>query len=219
MNLVRQNSTHTFFARLYLFYLGILPALATFAILRSYGYPWLFFLFVGGVAGVGVYLATVNSYTPIPQSLPWLLLALLDGPFFVLLSMRNNFHPMAFAINGYLIDGTAIWFSILLLAFVSDLPTKGQRVASIVIMLGILGLTTSFFWPYIHEYIWGNWIHVFWLVTGIIQASWLNFGRFQREQVLQPEGDGGILFIVGLLFIWLIAMIAGTFLYEAGIRL
>ena len=37
--------------------------------------------------------------------LPWLLLALLDGPLFALISLRNNFHPLAFAIEGFIIDG------------------------------------------------------------------------------------------------------------------
>jgi hypothetical protein len=203
--------------KIYLFYLGVLPALATFAILWAYSYPWFFCLFLGGVAGVGVYLATVMSYTPIPKSLPWLLLALLDGPLFVLISLRNNFHPLAFAIEGYLIDGTAIWLSILFLAFVSDLPTREQRIASIAIMFVILGLMGSIFWPYWQEYLWGNWTRIFWLATGVGQATWLNFGRFQRAEVLRQESDGGILFIVGSLMVWLLALIVGGNLHEAGI--
>lgn len=203
--------------KIYMFYLGVLPALATFAILWAYSYPWLFCLFLGGVAGVGVYLATVMSYAPIPKSLPWLLLALLDGPLFVLISLRNDFHPLAFAIEGYLIDGTAIWLSILFLAFVSDLPTREQRIASIAIMFVILGLMGSLFWPYWQEYLWGNWYRIFWLAAGVVQATWLNFGRFQRAEVLRQESDGGILFIVGSLMVWLLALIVGANLYEAGI--
>jgi len=215
----KYNKTHAVFARLYLFYLGLLPALATFAVLWAYGYPLYFCLFMGGVAAVGVYLATVMSYTPIPQSLPWLLLALLDGPFFVLLSLRNNFHPLAFAIEGFIIDGGAIWVSILFLAFVSPLPTREQRIASIMIMLVIVGLMGSLFWPYWQEFLWGNWDRIFWLVVGIVQATWLNYGRFQRAEVIRQESDGSILFVVGLLIIWLIAMIAGANLYEAGVAL
>jgi hypothetical protein len=157
------------------------------------------------------------SYAPIPKSLPWLLLALLDGPLFVLISLRNNFHPLAFAIEGYLIDGTAIWLAILFLASVSDLPSREQRVASIAIMLVILGITGSQFWPYWQEYLWGNWYRIFWLAAGVVQATWLNFGRFQRAEVLRQESDGGILFIVGSLMVWLLALIVGANLNEAGI--
>lgn len=208
---------HAFFSKLYLIYLGLLPALATFAVLWAYGYPLVFCLFLVGVAAVGVYLAAVMSYTHIPPSLPWLLLALLDGPLFVLISLRNHFHPLAFAIEGFLIDGSAIWLSILFLAFVSGLPTREQRLASIAIMLVILGLLGSFFWPYWQEFLWGNWYRVFWLAVGILQAIWLNFNRFLRAEVQRSESDGGILFIVGLLLIWLIALIAGASLHNAGI--
>jgi len=211
------NKIHTFFSKLYLFYLGLLPALATFAVLWVYGYPWLSVLFLVGVAGVGVYLATVMSYTPIPSSLFWLLLALMDGPIFALLSLRNDFHPLAFAIEGFLIDGSAIWISILFLAIVSPLPTREQRIASIAIMLGILTLIGSLFWPYGQEYLWGNWERLFWLGAGIIQATWLNFSRFKRAEVLRRESDGAILFLVGMLIIWLIAMIVGANLHEANI--
>jgi hypothetical protein len=137
----------------------------------------------------------------------------------VLLSLRNNFHPLAFAIEGFLIDGSAIWLSILFLAFVSPLPTREQRIASIMIMLVILGLMGSLFWPYWQDFLWGNWERIFWLIVGIVQATWLNYGRFQRTEVLRQESDWSILFIVGLLMIWLIAMIAGANMYEAGVAL
>ena len=217
--MLHANKVHAFFARFYLIYLGLLPTLATFAALWAYGYPWFFCLFLGGIAGVGVYLATVMSYTPIPQSLPWLLLALFDGPFFALISLRSNFHPLLFAIEGFIIDGTAIWISILVLAFISPLPTPIQRVASIAIMAVILGLMGSLFWPYWQEYLWGQWQRIFWLLAGIVQATWLHYGRFQRAEVLREESDGGICFIVGLLMTWLLALIVGGSLHEAGVSL
>jgi len=219
MQLTQLNKVHAFFARFYLIYLGALPALATFAVLWVYGYRWPFVLFLVGVAAEGVYLATVMSFTPIPKSLPWLLLALLDGPIFVLISLRNNFHPLAFAIEGYLIDGTAVWLSILFLAVISDLPVRGQRIASITIMLVILGMISSLFWPYWRDYLWGEWYRIFWLVAGIVQATWINFRQFLNTEIQRQESDGGILFIVGLLFLWLLTMFAGIGLHEAGINL
>jgi len=161
----------------------------------------------------------VKSYTPIPSSLPWLLLALLDGPFFVLISLQSDFHPLAFAIEGFIIEGGAIWLSILFLSFLSPIPTQGQRMASITIMVAILGLLGFLFWPYGQEYLWGNWERIFWLVLGVVQATWLNFGRFQRAEVIRQESDGGIIFIVGLLMFWLIALIAGVNLHAANFPL
>ena len=114
--MINLNKIHAFFARIYLIYLGLLPALATFAVIWAYGYRWMFLLFLVGVAAVGVYLATVMSYTPIPKSLPWLLLALLDGPIFVLISLRNNFHPLAFAVEGYHIVGLLFLWLVALIA-------------------------------------------------------------------------------------------------------
>lgn len=217
MNLDQPCRVHLFFSKLYLFYLGSLPALATFAIMWAYGYPWLFIIFLVGVAGVGVYLAAVMSYTPIPSSLPWLLFALLDGPIYVLISLQSDFHPLAFAVEGFIIEGGAIWLSILFLSFISPIPTRGQRIASITIMLIILGLIGSLFWPYGQEYLWGNWERIFWMVLGIVEATWLNFSRFQRGEVLRQESDGGIIYIVGLLLLWLIALIAGANLHAAKI--
>jgi hypothetical protein len=215
--LMRKEKLMRIIGKIYLFYLGMLPALATFATLWAYGYPWPFCLFIGGVAGVGVYLATVMSYAPIPNSLPWLLLALLDGPIFVLISLRNNFHPLAFAIEGYLIDGTAIWLSTLILASISLLPTRGQRIASIAIMLAVLGLTTSFFWPYVQASLLGDWYRIFWLIAGIVQATWLSLSRFLRGEVLREESDGVTLFIVGFVMLWVIAMIVGANFHEANV--
>ena len=42
--------------RAHLLYLGLLPSLATFALLRTYGCPARFMLFIAGVAAVGIYL-------------------------------------------------------------------------------------------------------------------------------------------------------------------
>ena len=66
--------------RVYLSYLGILPALATFAILWRFGHPHPFLVFLGGVVAVSVYLAAIYSYTQLPKQLLPALMMLLDGP-------------------------------------------------------------------------------------------------------------------------------------------
>jgi hypothetical protein len=218
MNPSFRSRVYTFVSRLYLVYRGLLPALATFAILWAYGYPWMFFFFLIGTAGVGVYLAAVMSYTHIPESLPWLLLALLDGPIFVLISLRNDFHPLVFAIEGFVIEGGAIWMSILILAFISPLPTRGQRIASILFMAAILGMVSSFIWPYFQASLLKDWMKMTWLIAGITQATILNFREFKNGAVVRQESDGEILYIVGLLMVWLVAMIAGAALHEANLE-
>ena len=74
----------------HLIYLGLLPCLATVAVLRIYSFPLPFLLFLFGVAGVGIYLAVTWSYTPAPRSLFGGLWMLLDGPLFVLLGGRGE---------------------------------------------------------------------------------------------------------------------------------
>lgn len=112
--------------RFYLLYLGLLPVVATFAVQSAHSTRFPMLVFLGGVGAVGVYLAATYSYTRLPARLLPLLLMLLDGPLFVLVALRNDFHPLAFAIEGYLIDGTAIWVAILILAGISPLPTQTE---------------------------------------------------------------------------------------------
>ncbi|HID64751.1 MAG TPA: hypothetical protein EYP49_18695, partial [Anaerolineae bacterium] len=54
--------------RVHLIYLGLLPSLATFVLLRRYGNRWPFLIFIGGVALVSVYLTVVYHYTHLPSS-------------------------------------------------------------------------------------------------------------------------------------------------------
>jgi hypothetical protein len=205
--------------KIYLLYLGLLPSLGTFAVLLSYGTRVPFLVFLGGVAAVGVYLAATYSYTPIPNHLWVLLLMFIDGPIFVLISLREGLNPLAFAIEGYLLDGTAIWLSILFLALISPLPTPNQRIGSVFFMLVAFGITTSLFWPYFQEFIWGKWPKMIWLLIGVLEATWLHFRRFSREAIARGSSDFSILFIAGLVMLWVFSMIAGNVLHEVGVRL
>src|SRR5918911_879292 len=131
-------------------YLGLLPALATFSLLYAYGHPAPLLLFIAGTAAVGVYLAITYSYTPRPRMLVLAVLLLLDGPAWAALSLLlKGARPLAFAVEGFLVDGTATWVSILVLAARSPLPTRGERRASIGIMLAALAASYSLAWPYL----------------------------------------------------------------------
>lgn len=201
--------------RHYLFYLGILPSLATFAVLWTYGHPNPFLVFLGGIVAVSVYLAATYSYTQLPNQLLPALIMLLDGPLFVLVSIRNDLNPLAFAIEGYLVDGTILWLSILVLAARSPLPSRGQRVGSILFMLVAIGATTSLFWPYIKAELWGQ-TRAIWLILGLVQGAISQYGVVRKDEVVR-SGDGSIRYIVGLLGMWLVSMIIGMSLYDGNV--
>src|SRR3712207_1504300 len=139
-------------------YLGLLPVAATFSLLYAYGHPVVFLLFLAGTAAVSVYLAATYVYTPRPRNVGVALFVLLDGPAWAALSLLLEYErPLAFAVNGFLVDGTAVWVSILVLALRSDLPTRGQRWASVGIMLVALAATYSHAWPYCRDVLRGGW--------------------------------------------------------------
>ncbi len=199
--------------QVYLLYLGLLPILATFAIILTYGVRLPMLVFLGGVGAVGVYLAATYSYTRLPVKVLPLLVILLDGPLFVTLSLRNGLNPLAFAIEGFLIDGTAIWLSILVLSFISPLPSRGQRIASIFFMLIAIGITLSLFWPYLQDHVIVNWSHLIWLLVGCTEATLASFVLVSRDEVIRSS-DGSILYIGLLVMFWVVAMSLGNVLHE-----
>ncbi len=204
--------------QLYLLYLGLLPTLATFAVLAVYGTRAPFLVFLGGAVAVGVYLASLYSYTRLPEKILPLMVLLLDGPLFALLALRNGLNPLSFAIASYLIDGTALWIAILILAVISPRPTPSQRAASIFFMLAALGATSALFWPYIYEHILGNGSRLAFLVVGCAEATLTAFALTRRDEVLR-RGEKGTLFIALLILLWSFAMIAGNVMHEEGVRL
>jgi len=213
---LRQRLGHAT-GRLHLIYLGLLPSLATFALTRTYGFRLPAPLFFVGVAEVGVYIVTVYSYTRLSSS-PWLnLAALLDGPLFVLAARRLSLaDPFGFAIEAYLVDGFAIWVSILGLAIVSPLPTRGQRIASVAIMLAISGVTGWLVWPYVPDVLWGSWGSVAWLSVGFVEAVAARLWLFARGDVARDHDDFGILYTVFLVLAWVVAMTSGLAVHRAG---
>jgi hypothetical protein len=203
--------------RFHLIYLGLLPSLATFALLRVYGFAYPFVLFIVGTAVVSVYLAATYSYTRLPQSLGANLFVLLDGPFFALLGWGGqSASPLAFAIEGFLVDGTAVWLAILGLSIASTLPTPGQRAASIGIMVAGLGVVTAVFWPYLRDNLWGHWFQAGALVAGIGEAMFVWYRLLQAEATVRGNDDGSILYIALLILVWVGAMIAGMVTFEMG---
>ena len=198
--------------RLHLIYLGLLPSLATFIVLRTHGYRWMFPLFIGGVAMVGVLLAEIFAHTRLPDSLPASLLVLLDGPMIALLATHGR--GFAFAIDSFLVEGLAVWLAIAVLAVVSDLPTPWQRNASVVIMLIAVGLSLSLFWPYLRITLEERWFKLVWLAIGVIEGAIVRFRLLRTEEIVPRDADFQILYIALLTMAWVAAMILGKVWYD-----
>ncbi|HSH03258.1 MAG TPA: hypothetical protein VLL52_12120 [Anaerolineae bacterium] len=203
---------------LYLGYLSLLPAMGTAGVLYLYGVGvgqlgmWLIFL--GGVAAVGVYLATVGSYTVIPKQ--WWATAFLiaDGPLIVLFFDGGGKGIWEHMVDAYLIDGTAVWLAILVLATQSPLPTADQRTGSIFFMFAALATTYLLFFPYINDKVLTNPWRLFGLIFGIAEASATRFYIFEKDRVLRDTDKTAVLIVV-FIFVWLFALFGG-FGYHQG---
>jgi hypothetical protein len=195
----------------HLIYLGLLPSLATFALLYTYGHPAPLLLFLGGTVAVGVYLAVIISYTPLPSSTALSLFVMLDGPAWVLLSLLSKKVTLpVFAVEGFLVEGAAIWVSTLVLALRSYKPTRGQRVASVALMLVALAATASLVWPYVRDVLWGEWLSLVWLGLGVVEALVVNYKLLERDAVVR-DSDSSAVYIAVLVMVWVGSLLGNVF--------
>ena len=200
---------------IHLVYLGLLPALATFALLFRYGHPAPLLLFLGGTVAVSVYLAVTFSYTPLPTSLLWGLLILLDGPLWVLLSLLSKgVNPLGFAVEGFLVDGTGVWFSILVLSIQSYIPMRKDRIAAVGFMLAALAATVSLVWPYLRDVLWGHWPSIALLIAGIIESTIVRFSTLNKQKVARQDENKGAGYIIIMLLVWFASLVLGNVLHE-----
>lgn len=201
--------------QVHLVYLGLLPAIATFGLLYVYGHPVPMLMFLGGTVAVGVYLAVTLNYTPRPASFGWGLFILLDGPAWTILSLlTKRVVPIGFAVEALMVDGTAIWLSILFLAFSSERPTRGQRIASALFMLIALAATASLIWPYFRDVLWGEWLSLCVLAAGTVEALVVRFKQLDRDEMTVADPDENTGYLVFLILAWICAMIAGNVAHE-----
>jgi hypothetical protein len=197
----------------HLVYLGLLPALATFAILAEHGHSAVWLAFFGGIIAVSVYLAVAVSYTRSPGSLIAALLILLDGPVCALLAQSDGKPSFSFAIESFLIEGIAIWLAIIWLAVTTNRPTQEQRIATIGFACIAVGTMLSVFWPYLRGSVWGDWQKSGWLAVGIVEAVLTRHYLLETDEVVRGEGISAP-YIGILLFVWIAALIAGNVLHE-----
>ena len=207
-----RSSAVKYLGWLYLTYLGLLPVITTFVLLARYsGDMAIFWYFLGGTVAVSVYLAYIGSYVPIPRSLLRLALVALDGPFFALLALWGRVDVTSLVINGYLVDGTAVWLAIAILALQSPLPTRGQRIASVLFMVVALFVTSWMAWPYLVNELWGSWASLGWLVLGVAEATWVRYRVLGADDVLRdPQHSAG--YILVFLLMWLAALFSAPLL-------
>jgi hypothetical protein len=206
--------------RAHMVYLGLLPVVANFSLLYAYGHPAPLLLFLAGTAAVSVYLAATYAYTPRPRNVGLALFVLLDGPAWAALSLfLKDARPLAFAVSGFLVDGTAVWISILVLALRSDLPTRGQRWASVGIMLVALAATYSLAWPYCRDLWHGRWggVSLLLLALGAAQGALTRYRLYERERVVRDE-NASAAYIVVFILAWVASLIAGNVLHELSRR-
>ena len=206
-----------FIDKFHLVYLGILPAVATYSSLRANGTAVPALVFFGGVVAVSVYLVVVISYTRPSKSLLSALTALLDGPLWILGLYLWKGVVVSPVIDAYLIDGLAVWLSIVFLAVTTTLPTRNQRIATLAFAFVAVGAVLFAFWPHLSQHIFGDHERMIWLAAGILQAAIFRC-RLLDDGTPARDGDVATKFVLVFLLIWIVAMCGGNALHELSLR-
>ena len=200
--------------RVYLLYLGVLPSLASFALLARYGarVPFIFILF-GGLTIVSVYIVSLSSYSR-PAGFTKTLFLLVDGLVFAFLAFPKRGVDLSFAIDNFIIEGTAVWLAIAWLAVTTSRPAPEQRIATLIFFALAVGTMVVLALPYIQEYIWGNWEALFWLAVGIVEAFFVQNQLLFADQVVAGDEKFKFAFNLSMIILWAFALIAGNLAYE-----
>lgn len=150
-----------------LYWLGLLPAFAIFGLFRlthgfhvasilpqESGLAVLGLCTVTGLVVAGLpfavmgYLMIVYGYTDLPESAGGALLALVDGPLLAFLSLPTGGSLSDYGGQAFLIDGLAVWISVLWLTFMQrevEVPEHGLVTCmASVAMLSTLGISLPY---------------------------------------------------------------------------
>jgi hypothetical protein len=150
------------------------------------------------------------SYTRVSKKLGVAAFALLDGPVLSLASMPRPTLAFSSAIQAFLIDGLAIWVALCALSMTSDLPSPGQRKGSVFFAVVSILAVLSLFWPYLRDTYTGEWLRLGLLLFGLGEAIYVNYKLLEQDTVVRAS-EG---YIIGFLFLWLIALGAGNVTFE-----
>ena len=207
----------------YIFYLGLIPALGSFAGIALYDRApppnWLTVtLLVGGVVAVGVYLGMLTSYVGFPTS-PWLgLVMILDGPAQIGLSVALREQGTIWHLFGemLLVETAPIYAAIFVLALHSDKPTRDQRIGSLVLMVLAVAPVVYLVGPPTWSSIRPDLpIAAVPLVTALAAGLYANYRYVRKDEVVRGPSDATLV-IVGFLFLWIAALCVAVAGWNAG---
>ena len=157
-------------------------------------------VFLIGIAVVSVYLYLVVDMLPYPASAITTSIALADGPIIAVATQGLNRLPDTF-IESALVDMVATW---LFLIYLTDHDKKLPGVGFVAVFVLVLLI---FAWPWLHEQSW-------WVLLSMVFAtgqSVLTNNKLSRPASEADNPFPSELFIVGLLFIWIMAMSLGSY--------
>lgn len=196
--------------KIYLLYLSLLPAVGTFVVLAVFDViksPLVFFVaFIFGTAGVGIYLAATASYTPPSSNILKSIVILIDGPIWAALAVIFGGSMITAIVDNVLIEIASILLGILIVTCISNKPSRGQRIGSLLAtglpLLGVIGI----FWSYAqvtHLLVPGK---IIMLLIAVIQGTVIQFMRANTDTV---HRDAEMYILIGIIA-WVIALFAGA---------
>lgn len=175
-------------------YLSLMPAIATIAIIGVFDLvKYLLLFFVVGTAAVGIYLAVTASYTKTAPNAFQAVVMIFDGPLWAIAAMFFGGSWATLVVDDVLIETTGILLGILGVTLVSRVPTREQRVKSLIAvglpLLGVLGVV----WLYGQDYLFPYPERCLAVALGALQSAVINF-RLAANDSVQRSAEGFILF-------------------------
>ncbi len=193
-------------------YLGVLPSVATFALVVRGGPTdgvLGMLLFVAGGVFVACYLWAL-TFQGEPKS--WLVAAvqLFAGPCFALASRPAGEDLPALAIRAFLIDGVAMVVALVWLGWTTR-PMAGTAPRLVLTFgaAGLLAAVTPLFWPLWHEGDLAHWREWLPLALGVGQSAVFDMRGLKKEQSGETDAFDAGASLGPLLLLWIVSLMAG----------
>lgn len=200
------------FEIIYLIYLAMLPAAGTIFLLHRIHVPeWSrFFVFILGVAALGLYLATIVSYTIIPSSLWKRILFFLDGPFIAVgLALYLNGSITDILMNIFFIDVGGSVLGVFL-TVIKAAPSKEDRIKGIIAtgFPSMLILVSLFLYSIKDPEF--SILQLIILILGLIHTGFIQSCIYKKDKVIRECPQ---IIILGIAF-WLASYIFGCVFWD-----